>query len=50
MVEFIKHLFGFCGEPHLNIFHVILGTPAITFIIYKVKKIICKLQIHKNKE
>jgi len=50
MVEFIKHLFGFCGEPHLNIFHIILGTPAITYLIYKVKQLLWKLQIHKDKE
>lgn len=47
MVEFIKHLFGFCGEQHINIFHIILGTPAISYILYKIKSLLWKLQ--KNK-
>ena len=49
MVEFLKHLFGFCGEAHLNIFHVILGTPLISYIVYKIK-ILWKLHINKNKD
>ena len=36
MIEFIKHLFGFCGEPHLNIWHFIF-TPAGAYLIYKLK-------------
>jgi hypothetical protein len=38
MIEFFRHLFGFCGEPHPNIFTIILGTPTIGYIIYKIKK------------
>jgi hypothetical protein len=30
-MEFIKHLFGLCGESHLNIFTII-----ITLIILKI--------------
>ena len=37
MFEFFKHLFGFCGEPHPNIFMLIFGCPTITYIIYKIK-------------
>lgn len=37
MIEFIKHFFGFCGEPHLNIWHV-LFTPAGAYLYYKLKK------------
>ena len=39
MIEFIKHLFGLCGEPHLNIFTIIMTTPIISYIIYKFIKI-----------
>jgi hypothetical protein len=35
MIEFIKHLFGFCGEPHLNILTIIMTTPIISYLIYK---------------
>ena len=38
MVEFLKHIFGFCGEPHLNVFHILLGTPAISYIIESYPK------------
>tara|TARA_R100000995_G_scaffold15541_1_gene6125 strand:- start:1147 stop:1269 length:123 start_codon:yes stop_codon:yes gene_type:complete len=38
MIEFIKHFFGFCGEPHLNIFHFIF-TPAAGYLYYRIKKI-----------
>tara|TARA_R100000322_G_C5372092_1_gene173779 strand:- start:568 stop:699 length:132 start_codon:yes stop_codon:yes gene_type:complete len=37
MIEFFKHLFGFCGEPHLNIWHI-LATPFGGYVIYKLKK------------
>jgi hypothetical protein len=48
MVEFIKHTLGLCGEPHINIFHIILGTPAISYLLYKIKKIKCKYQKNKR--
>mgnify|MGYP003123548830 CR=1 FL=1 len=37
MLEFIKHLFGFCGEPHPNIITLILGAPIFSYIYYKIK-------------
>jgi len=38
MIEFVKHLFGFCGDVwHLNIFHIIMGTPVITYAMLRVK-------------
>ena len=39
MIEFIKHLFGLCGEPHLNIFTIIMSTPIISYLIYKFIKL-----------
>ena len=38
MIEFIKHSLGLCGEAHPNVFTLLLGTPAISYIIYKFKK------------
>jgi len=32
MVEFIRHMFGFCGEGHPSIFYLLGITPAIWFI------------------
>ena len=31
MIEFIEHLFGFCGESHINIFTLILILPLKLF-------------------
>lgn len=38
MIEFIKHLFGFCGEGHINIFTILMTTPLILYICYYVNK------------
>ena len=40
MIHFLKHLFGFCGESHPNIFTILMGIPAITFIIYYIKNLL----------
>jgi len=39
MIEFIEHLFGFCGESHINIFILILILPIFTYILWKKKMI-----------
>ena len=38
MIEFIKHITGFCGEPHLSLLSLLLGTPFAGFVLYKIKK------------
>jgi len=38
MIEFIKHLFGFCGEPHLNLITLIIGTPMLLYIGYYINQ------------
>lgn len=42
MVEFFRHSLGLCGEPHLNIWHLIFGSTglasAFAFIRYKIFK------------
>jgi len=39
MLEALKHLLGLCGEPHLNIFTIMMSTPIISYIIYKFIKL-----------
>tara|TARA_Y100000361_G_scaffold145358_1_gene154445 strand:+ start:85 stop:213 length:129 start_codon:yes stop_codon:yes gene_type:complete len=38
MIEFLKHSFGLCGEPHPNLLTMLLGFPIVSYIIYKFKK------------
>ncbi len=39
MLETLRHIFGFCGEPHPTIAGVAFGAPFFSYIIYKLKKI-----------
>ena len=34
--ELIKHLLGIWGEPHINIFTILMSTPIVSYIIYKL--------------
>ena len=44
MIEIIKHTFGICGEPHFNIFHLLIGSiPGISYI-----KLLVKSKLHKK--
>jgi hypothetical protein len=36
MTELIKHILGICGEPHINIFTILMSTPIVSYIIYKL--------------
>jgi len=38
MIEFLKHTLGLCGEPHINIFTILMTTPIISYLIYKLYK------------
>lgn len=43
MIEFLRHLFGFCGEHwHPNIFTILLGATgirqALLYVKYKIKE------------
>ena len=40
MLEFIKHAFGLCGEPHLNAITILISTPILGYVIYHLKKFI----------
>ena len=38
MIEWIKHALGLCGEPHPSLLTLLMGTPMVGYIIYKIKK------------
>tara|TARA_B100002019_G_C21148700_1_gene537062 strand:+ start:621 stop:761 length:141 start_codon:yes stop_codon:yes gene_type:complete len=44
MLEFLRHAIGLCGEPHPSLLTLLMGAPALGYIIYKIKNIIrrCK--------
>ena len=37
MIEFLRHSLGLCGEPHPSLLTLLLGAPAVSYIIYKIK-------------
>jgi len=37
MLEFLKHALGLCGESHPNLITILLGTPVIGYLTYKLK-------------
>jgi len=36
-IHFIKHALGLCGEPHPSLLTLLMGTPVLSYIIYKIK-------------
>ncbi len=36
MLEALRHIIGICGEPHPSLITLILGTPIVSFVIYKI--------------
>tara|TARA_B100000579_G_C22673842_1_gene776965 strand:- start:20 stop:187 length:168 start_codon:yes stop_codon:yes gene_type:complete len=38
MIEFLKHLLGLCGEPHPSLLTLLMGSPAVGYILYKLKR------------
>ncbi len=37
MIEFLRHALGLCGEPHPSLLTLLMGTPVLSYIIYKIK-------------
>ena len=37
-MEFLRHALGLCGEPHPSLLTLLLGTPVLSYVIYKFKK------------
>mgnify|MGYP003155306396 CR=1 FL=1 len=40
MIEFLKHALGLCGEPHMSLLTILMGTPIIGYIVYNLKEIL----------
>ena len=39
MIEFLRHITGLCGEPHPSLLTLLMGTPILGYVIYKVKQL-----------
>lgn len=39
MVEFLRHAIGLCGEPHPSLITLLMGTPILGYVIYKIKSL-----------
>jgi len=39
MIEFLRHALGLCGEPHPSLLTLLLGTPAVGYIVYRIKEL-----------
>ena len=37
MIETIRHLLGICGEPHPSLLTLIMGAPAVSYVIYRIR-------------
>ena len=39
MIEFLRHALGLCGEPHPSLLTLLMGTPALGYIVYRIKEL-----------
>ena len=39
MIEFLRHATGLCGAPHPSLLTLLMGTPVLGYVIYKVKQL-----------
>ena len=39
MIEFLKHATGLCGEPHPSLLTLLMGTPVLGYVIYKIRQL-----------
>lgn len=37
MIEWLRHALGLCGEPHPSLLTLLIGTPFLGYIIYRLK-------------
>ena len=38
MIEFLRHALGLCGEPHPSLLTLLMSTPAVGYVLYKLKR------------
>ena len=39
MIEFLRHALGLCGEPLPSLLTLLMGTPALGYVVYKIKQL-----------
>jgi len=37
MIEFLRHTTGLCGEPHPSLLTLLMGTPVLGYVLYRIK-------------
>lgn len=48
MIDFMRHMFGICGEPHPNVFYFIFGIGGFGVLKYYLHWIVNKFRIKKG--
>jgi len=39
MIEFLRHALGLCGESHPSLLTLLMGTPALSYVVYKIRQL-----------
>ena len=39
MIEFLRHALGLCGELHPSLQTLLMGTPALSYVVYKIRQL-----------
>ena len=39
MIEFLRHATGLCGEPHPSLLTLLMGTPVLGYVVYKIRQL-----------
>ena len=37
MIEVVRNATGLCGQPHPSLLTMLMGTPVLGYVIYKIK-------------
>ena len=37
MIDFLRHALGLCGEPHPSLLTLLMGTPVLSYLAYKIR-------------
>tara|TARA_R110001592_G_scaffold1578_1_gene9268 strand:+ start:2665 stop:2793 length:129 start_codon:yes stop_codon:yes gene_type:complete len=37
MIEFLRHALGLCGEPHPSLLTLLMGTPILSYVVYRIR-------------
>ena len=39
MIEYLRHATGLCGEPHPSLLTLLMGTPVLGYVVYKIRQL-----------